>query len=1482
MMDVVADADAGDATIGAISIGAADITMTTAYVGKGDLDYSVSLTADAVNASDNATASIASVTIGAITIDGDIAGNGVTTYDANVFVGIDINAFANAHTDKQAKAELQDITIGDLDLSAGTDGELSADILIESSVYSNGNATVDRVTIGNIDMVSEMGAGDESVSLDIYVSANSYSSLGDAAVRTVSIGNINVSSTDDVYAQEVDVYVSAYVNVNGNGNATVDDVTIGTIDMTGYQGTDDSASMSVDVFAQAGLNGGDAIIKNIDVGDIFAEMSGTTDDIDVKVSFDIEASARADASISDVTLGNFDVLAQGSAEIDIEIVATDRNFEGTGVDAESRTVSDITIGNLYASSNFEDGQIDLSVSAYTNRAEAADVSVENVVIGNVEAESNVEDGNARLVVAAVAAPGSDTKAKVDDITIGNVSGAVLGATESYDGDIYTEEDVDVEVDVLAFGADAEISNITIGNLSGTVADSSNVHVSSYVLAVGGAEYGSGFGGSRTLASEFASVGSATITDVVLGDMSALATNATSVDMATVSFVAKALASADVDVNEVEDIASITGVTLGAISAMGLTTNTKITLNSIMENAGNAQLDAIIDDVNVGVVTIDAASSFGSHYMAAEFGAISTSTDASRGAAIVSNVTVDNIYTTANLTNGGEYDVSVSFAAFAEGTAYLENVSVGDMEMAVNNAIVSLNAVFMANIPYFGPGTNTLEYLSDEGDIVSASVGDFVISVGENAEDASALPFNGGINMLAADDIIDVNIDSFTITAGAGSTIDEHGINVMAGATFEPSMQENGLLDDVVIGDIELASTGEDADINSWVYLVAGERFIDADIGNVTLSADDFGSDVQHLITAQSINDLDALTVGAVTLNADKGAVDFSLNVDAGAALGRVDVAGVEINSTESGSATVTVQTLQYNDANDGTAIVDVGMVEISANGQDSHSALLVESNNGDSDNGRQINVATVEAAILIDVAGSHADAELFVRSVDALGNGYGIGEINLGDISIDLSNSADAGRGAVQLGGSGVEAWNQARAQVNIDVRATFTGTGDSITVGDITLTSLVDYDAGRMNSAKVVADVFLTGDLITIGDVTVVGGLYADSGVTGILGSGAVGDFNIVVQADSDLIDQDPGENTDFVQVGGDIIRVDDDLRYNFEYDQLNDVWFLEDVVFAGNDGAPLNQFSIVGEDNNFSLIGDLDEDGDIDDAIADITFDYATGTLSIDWDNVNIGDAATAEIDLTFGGEHGLFNDDDRVEISLEGGEVGSVVVDAQPLDLLDNFAVLGRSNEFSWLTVVSEDGGATIGEVDYSGYAALVEQGVVINLSGFNGAEFIYGAQGDTAIVGTSQANTIVGYAGDDYIEGGAGLDDMTGGTGSDVFAFESADLDTTIVAVTDIIRDFNDVGSNNDVILHIFGDATEGNTFTGASNYSNFETLLATADLVLDGAIKYFSGGLLGSNNVYLVTDDDGDGYTDVIELVNPTSFQMDGDILSSFA
>ena len=119
--------------------------------------------------------------------------------------------------------------------------------------------------------------------------------------------------------------------------------------------------------------------------------------------------------------------------------------------------------------------------------------------------------------------------------------------------------------------------------------------------------------------------------------------------------------------------------------------------------------------------------------------------------------------------------------------------------------------------------------------------------------------------------------------------------------------------------------------------------------------------------------------------------------------------------------------------------------------------------------------------------------------MDALCNGFGIGEINLGDISIDLSNSADAGRGAVELEGSGVEAWNQARAQVNIDVRATVTGTGDSITVGDITLTSLVDYDAGRMNSAKVVADVFLTGDSITIEDVTVVGGLYADSGVTGI-----------------------------------------------------------------------------------------------------------------------------------------------------------------------------------------------------------------------------------------------------------------------------------------------------------------------------------------------------------------------------------------------
>ncbi|KZD06447.1 beta strand repeat-containing protein [Oceanibaculum pacificum] len=142
------------------------------------------------------------------------------------------------------------------------------------------------------------------------------------------------------------------------------------------------------------------------------------------------------------------------------------------------------------------------------------------------------------------------------------------------------------------------------------------------------------------------------------------------------------------------------------------------------------------------------------------------------------------------------------------------------------------------------------------------------------------------------------------------------------------------------------------------------------------------------------------------------------------------------------------------------------------------------------------------------------------------------------------------------------------------------------------------------------------------------------------------------------------------------------------------------------------------------------------------------------------------------------------------------------------------------------------------------------------------------GDDVLVGSDFNDAITGGAGDDEITGGAGVDVATGGDGEDNFIFSTADIDTTLGAVTDEITDF--VSGTDTIELTVMG-AGDGTTYVEATEAADsLADLLTAAGTALDGTVTIYVGQV-GSDS-YVVTDADGTGYTDVIKL---TGVALDG-------
>lgn len=160
----------------------------------------------------------------------------------------------------------------------------------------------------------------------------------------------------------------------------------------------------------------------------------------------------------------------------------------------------------------------------------------------------------------------------------------------------------------------------------------------------------------------------------------------------------------------------------------------------------------------------------------------------------------------------------------------------------------------------------------------------------------------------------------------------------------------------------------------------------------------------------------------------------------------------------------------------------------------------------------------------------------------------------------------------------------------------------------------------------------------------------------------------------------------------------------------------------------------------------------------------------------------------------------------------------------------------------------GGATANTYDFSKLQFSAFGGNNAFDSGVDKVKLDFSAQTGVTVTGSSLNDTIMVGA----------QSTVTGGLGADLFVFNTADVDTTLRTVTHTITDFNALQGDK---LKL-GVATD--TVFAGTNLNSLLELFNSADRELLETLKVFVRQV--GDDTYVVTDDDGLGYTQVIRLV----------------
>jgi len=256
---------------------------------------------------------------------------------------------------------------------------------------------------------------------------------------------------------------------------------------------------------------------------------------------------------------------------------------------------------------------------------------------------------------------------------------------------------------------------------------------------------------------------------------------------------------------------------------------------------------------------------------------------------------------------------------------------------------------------------------------------------------------------------------------------------------------------------------------------------------------------------------------------------------------------------------------------------------------------------------------------------------------------------------------------------------------------------------------------------------------------------------------------------------------------------------------------------------------------------------------------------------------------------------------KLDVEGSALSDILIGGSANDTIDGGVITpaaGTALKETFTVVVS---GAAVGAdtVKFNGTTIALTDGDntdtiggTIAAGNFNDWTVAYDGATDTLTFTARQTGPVTDVVASDFVVtdvGGAGaptlaapiitqqgtnvvvqsVDKLTGNGGADTFKFLSADVGTTNGVVTAEITDFK---TGVDKIVGIVGG-----TAGSATNYveataaaTTLSALLTAANTALDGTVDYYVGQV-GSDS-YLVTDADGNGYTNVIKL---TGVALDG-------
>jgi hypothetical protein len=1051
-----------------------------------------------------------------------------------------------------------DITTGNISVTALDDAIAVVDIGANTSFSFTNGATVGNITVGDVTMT----AGIDS-SLDVHVGADAFYRTYDAfaAVGDITVGDVNMTAGD---SSSLDVAVGAAAYARDTADANVGNITVGDVRMV----AGDGSSLDLDIGVAASSNfsftySGDAFadVGAITVGNV-GMFAGADSSLDLFVGASADAYFSADATVhDDITVGNIVMSAGGDSDLNLGIGAhadASRTFAFSG-DAFA-AAGDITVGTVTMAAG-DDSNLDVFIGASATASNTAFATVGNITVAGVDMAAG-DDSRADLFIGVSSQSGSGF-ATAGDILVGDVSLGVGGVSS-----INSHATASVTISSWAATPDGNgvAGDLTAGNISvhmhdGFVSSTLTTEAVGYIGLTLAGEAGAGdmtVGNVRMSGGDFVSL--SLFADHAVSGTSA-AGDLGAFSMGNVNFEAGESANLVMDItNSVSYTGNIGTFDLGTIDvAMQQDSYASIDISNV---AGQFGAGGNVDAMAVGNINILSGDN-----STADIFIESEANGGNNGAMTVGDITVAlSATTTVELAGGSIIDVDIEHEAWGSFDE-LGAFTVGNMDLSAGDrALINVNIedsataddlgdVEIGNISISAGNDSAVTITSNYVNFTDAGavsdLGDFDLAgvdvqMGDNALLAATMNVN---NVDGLGDVGDVSFGNLSITLGDNYS-SFNTISGTADAFFYQDVNAADKVNSVSFGNLTvdvgaaLVVTGEGT--VTYGLEVSQSASIAGDLGSVSFGNMDLtladGAVVYVSPTIDVADEIGDVSIGNIDVSMGDAYLSYSMQIFGDEGVESVNVGDVTV--TAGASATIEYFVVQVTSTNSSIGAADIGDVSftLGANavlgGVSSYFSLAANTDIGNVTVG-DVSLDLAAGASISDLyfgvfAGNNA-ADLTAGNIDitavdgivtltpglfdaadvaaakhtngALANlaytlsGQSVGTLTVGDITVNLDTLSDIAINLNVLNGTGGA------------------GSGD-VVIGDLTVTGAVGqviYTGGAPaeTGSFLFADgsTIVTNGTITIGNVDYSGYIgpvnidmsWTDFGAASILGNGAV-----------------------------------------------------------------------------------------------------------------------------------------------------------------------------------------------------------------------------------------------------------------------------------------------------------------------------------------------------------------------------------------